>query len=101
MSNVLLPSSRGGPPRPSGKIGLALGNGSARGLAHIGVLRAIAEVGIHVDFVAGTSMGALIGASFATGKFDRLAATLAQFDWRRSASLPGPAFPRSGLVDGP
>ncbi len=46
------------------RIGLALGSGSARGLAHIGVLRA----GIMVDVVAGTSMGAVIGAVFASGR---------------------------------
>ncbi|AER57541.1 patatin [Pseudoxanthomonas spadix BD-a59] len=43
---------------------MALGSGSARGLAHIGVLRA----GIMVDVVAGTSMGAVIGAVFASGR---------------------------------
>jgi len=40
------------------KIGLALGSGSARGWAHIGVIRALSEAGIRVDCVAGTSIGA-------------------------------------------
>lgn len=47
------------------KVGVALGGGAARGLAHIGVLRALAREGIPVDIVTGTSMGALIGGAFA------------------------------------
>ena len=49
------------------KLGLALGGGFARGLAHIGVLKALEQEGIPVDFVAGTSVGALIGASYCAG----------------------------------
>lgn len=45
-------------------LGLALGGGAARGLAHIGVLRIFEEEGIPIDFIAGTSMGALIGALY-------------------------------------
>lgn len=48
-------------------VGLVLGGGGARGLAHIGVLRAIAEAGITIDLVGGTSMGAIIGALYALG----------------------------------
>ena len=47
------------------KIGLALGSGGARGLAHAGVLDALEEVGIRPDCVAGTSMGSIIGALYA------------------------------------
>ncbi|RQM14044.1 hypothetical protein DD237_000227 [Peronospora effusa] len=46
-------------------VGLVLGGGGARGLAHIGVLRALQECGIHVDVVGGTSIGAFIGGIFA------------------------------------
>ncbi|MFQ5841019.1 MAG: patatin-like phospholipase family protein, partial [Thermodesulfobacteriota bacterium] len=53
---------------PPKKIGLVLGSGSARGWAHIGVIRALAEAGIRVDCVAGTSIGALVGAVYASGK---------------------------------
>jgi NTE family protein len=49
------------------RIGLALGGGSARGLAHVGVLEWLDEHRIPIDAVAGTSMGGLIGGSFATG----------------------------------
>jgi len=49
-------------------IGLVLGSGSALGFAHVGVYRAMMELGLPVDWVGGTSMGALIGASIAQGK---------------------------------
>lgn len=49
------------------KIGLALAGGFARGIAHIGVLRAFREAGVPIDCVAGTSVGALIGAGFCAG----------------------------------
>jgi NTE family protein len=48
-------------------IGLALGGGFARGMAHIGVLKVLEEEGIHVRFVTGTSVGALIGAAYCSG----------------------------------
>jgi NTE family protein len=50
---------------PSRGIGLALGSGGARGLAHCGVLQAFAEAGVRIDVIAGTSMGALVGALYA------------------------------------
>lgn len=49
------------------KIGLALGGGGARGLAHIGIINALVEMGVEIDVVAGTSIGAIAGASFASG----------------------------------
>ena len=49
------------------KIGLALGGGAARGLAHIGVLEVLAKEGIVVDYIAGTSAGAIVGALYAAG----------------------------------
>jgi NTE family protein len=48
-------------------IGLVLGGGGARGMAHIGVIRALAEAGIAVDRIGGTSQGALVAATFAVG----------------------------------
>lgn len=50
------------------RVGLALGGGSARGWAHIGVIAELEEIGIHVDLVAGTSIGALVGAAYAAGQ---------------------------------
>lgn len=62
-------------------IGLALGGGSARGWAHIGVIRALASAGIEPDLVCGTSIGALVGAAYVGGELDRLE------DWVRSLRL--------------
>ncbi len=47
------------------KVGIALGGGAARGLAHIGVLRALVREGIPIDVITGTSMGAVVGGAFA------------------------------------
>ena len=60
------------------KLGIALGSGSARGWSHIGVLNALAEEGIHPDIVCGTSIGALVGASYVANNIDKLDA------WARS-----------------
>jgi NTE family protein len=49
------------------KIGLALSGGAARGMAHVGVLRALVEKKVPIDCVAGTSAGSLVGGAFATG----------------------------------
>jgi NTE family protein len=54
------------------RIGLALGGGSARGWAHIGVIRALHDAGIEPDLVCGTSIGALVGAAYVAGELDQL-----------------------------
>lgn len=54
------------------RVGLVLGSGSARGWAHIGVIRALEEAGVRPDVVCGTSIGALVGAAYAAGELDRL-----------------------------
>ena len=51
----------------SQKVGLALSGGGAKGIAHIGVIKALEENGIPIDFVAGTSMGAIVGSLYAAG----------------------------------
>jgi NTE family protein len=53
-------------------VGLALGSGSARGWAHIGVIRALEQAGIRPDLVCGTSIGSLVGAAYAAGELERL-----------------------------
>ena len=57
------------PRRP--RVGLALGSGSARGWAHVGVIRALERSGIRPDLVCGTSIGALVGAAYAAGELER------------------------------
>jgi NTE family protein len=60
--------------RTNGRIvGVALGAGSARGISHIGVLQGLRDLGIEPSVVCGCSMGALVGASYATGHLDDLA----------------------------
>lgn len=54
------------------RLGIALGAGSARGLAHIGVLRALRELGIEPAVVCGSSVGALIGAVYCSGRLEEL-----------------------------
>ena len=49
------------------KIGLALGGGASRGFAHIGVIQVLEDIGIKPDYIAGSSMGAIIGALYAAG----------------------------------
>ncbi len=85
---------------PAPKIGLALGSGSARGWAHIGVIKALTEAGIHVDYVAGTSVGAVVGAVYASGRIDSFKDVVLQLDWKKIAFFLDVVFPKSGLIDG-
>lgn len=84
----------------TGKIGLALGSGSARGWAHIGVLHALDEAGIHVDYIAATSIGAAVGAVYASGNIDALEEVVLQLDWKQIAYFFDVILPKSGLIDG-
>ena len=61
-------SAQGGPaPESRPTVGVAFGGGSARGIAHVGIIRWFEEHHIPIDMAAGTSMGGLIGGAFATG----------------------------------
>ena len=82
------------------KVGLALGSGSARGWAHIGVVQALQESGIRVDYVAGTSIGALVGAVYASGRIDALNKVVLGLDRKQILRLFDIVFPKSGLIDG-
>jgi NTE family protein len=86
------------------RVGLALSSGAAHGLAHIGVLRALVRHGIPIDLLAGTSMGALVGAVFLAGGLDGATAMGREFagvkkpaNWRRFWDFQ---IPRSGVVRG-
>lgn len=69
------------------KVGLVLSGGAARGLAHIGVLRALEEQGVKIDAIAGTSMGAVIGGLYASGyKVDELEKLALSIDWQQALS---------------
>ncbi|MDX1656360.1 MAG: patatin-like phospholipase RssA [Candidatus Competibacteraceae bacterium] len=54
------------------RIGIALGSGAARGWAHIGILRALKEMGVEPEIVSGSSIGALVGAAYAAGRLQAL-----------------------------
>lgn len=62
------------PAKPSSRVGLALGSGSARGWSHIGVIGALADRGVHPSVVCGTSVGALVGASYVSSRIQQLEA---------------------------
>src|SRR5215207_1659294 len=64
------------------RIGIALGGGSARGWAHVGVLRGLERRGIKPEVVCGTSAGALVGAAYALGRLDELESWLALLQWK-------------------
>jgi NTE family protein len=64
------------------RIGLALGGGSAKGWAHIGVIRALEEAGIKPDVVCGTSIGALVGAVYANDDLDWLENWVTDLRWQ-------------------
>ena len=87
-------------PKKKNKIGLALGTGSARGWAHIGVINALNEANIKVDYVAGVSIGAVVGAVYAAGNIDALKDVALQLNWKQILSFIDIVFPKSGLIDG-
>lgn len=88
-------------PAPPHRLGLALGSGAARGLAHIGVLKVLAAEKIRVDCIAGTSIGAFIGALHAAGTpIERMEEVARNVDWRQLARLIGTSLPTTSLLDG-
>lgn len=77
------------------RVGLALSGGAARGIAHVGVLRALEEHDIPIDAIAGASAGALVGGSYAAGlSIDQLETLARSFRWRQTARF---SFSRLGL----
>lgn len=65
------------------KIGLVLGGGGARGAAHVGILKVLKELRIPVDYIAGTSMGAIVGGLYASGLSpEEIEEVLNSIDWR-------------------
>jgi len=81
------------------RIGIALGAGSARGWAHIGVLQALAAAGIKPHQVCGTSVGALVGAVYAGDELDELEAWVTALTWRKVVGYFDLSF-GSGLLKG-
>lgn len=74
----------------SPKVGLALSGGGARGLSQIGVLRALEEDGIHIDLIAGTSIGSIIGGFYCAGySVDEIDSVAINTDWADLLSIGG------------
>ncbi len=85
----------GEPPRP--RVGLALGGGAARGIAHIGVLEVLEEHAIPIDCIAGTSAGAIAGGLYAAGLSPaRMRELVQQLRWREITKF---TLPKMGLLD--
>ena len=82
------------------KIGLALGGGGAKGWAHIGAIRALEDADIPIHYVAGTSIGAVVGALYTSGELDALEHFVNHLDWKMIVSCLDVVFPRQGLLDG-
>src|SRR6266542_1719062 len=82
---VAIAASSFGAERP--KIGLALGGGGARGCAHVGVLRVLEQMHVPIDYIPGTSMGAIVGGLYASGlSVDEIERILTTTDWNDALS---------------
>lgn len=83
------------------RIGIALGSGAARGYAHIGVIKAFHKANIPIDIIAGTSIGAVVGAAYALGySIEELENLAVKMRWRSLFLLADPTFPRKGIIAG-
>ena len=82
------------------KIGVALGSGAARGWAHIGVLRALEEMGVRPDVVTGTSIGSLVGGAYCAGRLDELEAWVNEMDRWQVFNLMDFSLMNGGVVSG-
>ncbi len=81
------------------RIGFALGSGSARGWAHIGAIRALEERGVKPDVICGSSIGALVGAAYASGQLDKLEKWSTSLAWTTVVRLMDLSW-SGGLIRG-
>lgn len=82
------------------KVGLVMGCGSSRGWAHIGVIEALQDAGIPIHLVAGCSVGAFVGAIYASGGLELLKRFVINMDGESMFSFSDLTLIRSGLLDG-
>ena len=83
------------------KVGLVLGSGSAKGLSHIGVLKYLEEAEINIDFIAGSSIGAMIGGAYAAGiSINEIEDIAIKTDLASSVKYFLPTISKSGLISG-
>jgi NTE family protein len=88
-----------GRPKQRLRLGLALGSGSARGWAHLGVIRALELEGIRPDLICGCSIGAFVGAVTAGGDVEKLIDWAESLKWRDVVALVDVSF-KGGLIKG-
>ncbi len=83
------------------KVGLALGSGGAKGLAHIGVIKILEKHNIPIDFIAGSSIGAMVGGFYASGlTVEEMEEIAISTDWRRVLSVLSDPSLKKGLIRG-
>ncbi len=83
------------------KVGLALSSGAARGVAHVGVLAVLERKGIPIDMIAGTSIGAIVGAFYAAGKdISQIKKAVMSLSRRQMMSLADFTIPTRGFIKG-
>jgi NTE family protein len=82
------------------KVGLALGSGAARGWAHIGVIRALHEMGVRPHVVTGTSIGSLVGGAYCAGRLDDLEQWVREMDRWQVFNLLDFGLSNGGVVSG-
>ena len=82
------------------KVGLALGSGGAKGISHIAVIEYLQGMGIPVHMIAGSSIGAVVGALYGAGSMARFKNDLVGMTKKDFLSCFDPVFPRSGLIKG-
>ncbi len=82
------------------KTGLVLGSGSSRGWAHIGVIEALIEEKINIDYISGCSIGAYVGAIHASGSLEKLKKFVLQMDGEKVFSYFDVIFPKYGFLNG-
>ncbi|MCF7821192.1 MAG: patatin-like phospholipase RssA [Mariprofundaceae bacterium] len=87
-------------PDADARIGIALGSGSARGWSHIGVLKALAEMGIKPGIVAGSSIGALVGAAYANNQLNELERWVCSLTWKEIISFLDLSVVGGGVIQG-
>lgn len=82
------------------KIGAALGSGGAKGIAHIAVLQYFDSLGVEIDMIAGSSIGALAGALYLTESLQDIKNDLLKLSFSDMLKMIDPVFPRSGIIQG-
>ena len=82
------------------RIGLALGSGSARGWAHIGVIQELEEMGIRPGIVAGSSIGSFVGAAYASNRIDMLESWVRSLTWKEILNFIDLTVIGGGFIQG-